>query len=382
MSYRCRQSRSEISTKGIKNHAFDTIPGFVWTARPDSELVYVSPNLLEYTGATLEQLKADRWLVVHPDDAKRRRIEWQRGRYLYGPDEDKIRFRARDGTYRYFYVRSEPLRDDRGDVVLLTGVLIDIDDQKKDEDALRKSEQSLRQTIDTIQALLCTSDPSGKTTYENKRVLEYSGRTLEEAMDQKWNNFIHPDDMELTGRAFGHAIQTGEPYEVIHRLRRADGEYRWHHSRGAPLCDENQQVLQWYNLAFDIDKGKRAEDELREMQSRLARVAQVATGAESSDAGLFGIKKIVAAEANKKMTRRGHSCEKSGAAKFGRTKIARAAQRVRATRTGPVWQYCLVAITVNKRQVNNGPSAQTDIAAMIQTSSAMPYPRRADSFMG
>ncbi len=101
-------------------------------------------------------------------------------------------------------------------------------------------------------------------------------------MDQKWNNFIHPDDMEPTGRAFGHAIQTGEPYEVIHRLRRADGEYRWHHSRGAPLCDENQRVLHWYNLAFDIDKGKRAEDELRTMQSKLARAALVATGAELS----------------------------------------------------------------------------------------------------
>ncbi len=272
--------RGQSIPERTKKQVFDTIPTYFWMAQPDNELVCVSPKLLEYTGTTLQQLKADRWLIVHPDDAKRGHPLWQPRRDPYRPDEDKIRFRARDGTYRYFCVRSELLRDEMGDVVLLAAVFIDIDDQKRTEDTLRTNEQHLRQTIDTIPALLCTSDPTGMTTYENKRVLAYSGRTLEEAMDQKWNNFIHPDDMELTGRAFGRAIQTGEPYEVIHRLRRADGEYRWHHARGAPLCDENQQVLQWYNLAVDIDKGKRAEDELQEMQSRLARAAQVAIGAE------------------------------------------------------------------------------------------------------
>ncbi len=59
------QPPNELHTREPENHALDAIPGFFWTALPNSELVYVSPNLLEYTGTTFEQVKADRWLVVH-----------------------------------------------------------------------------------------------------------------------------------------------------------------------------------------------------------------------------------------------------------------------------------------------------------------------------
>jgi len=64
-------------------------------------------------------------------------------------------------------------------------------------------------------------------------------------------------------------MQTGTSYQAVNRLRRADGEYRWHHTRGEPLRDGQGRIVQWYGLSVDIDKGKQAEDRLRRSEAYL-----------------------------------------------------------------------------------------------------------------
>ena len=95
-------------------------------------------------------------------------------------------------------------------------------------------------------------------------------------------DFIHPDDREETAKAFVRAIETGESYSAIHRLRRADGEYRWHHAMGEPLRDPHGKIIQWYGLSMDIDERKRAEDHLRDTRIKLSRASKIATVAELS----------------------------------------------------------------------------------------------------
>jgi len=90
------------------------------------------------------------------------------------------------------------------------------------------------------------------------------------------------DSYEGTAKAFFQAIQTGESYNVVHRLRRADGEYRWHHTRGEPLRGPHDEIVQWYGLSIDIDERKRAEDHLRDTRIKLTRASQIATVAELS----------------------------------------------------------------------------------------------------
>ena len=68
----------------------------------------------------------------------------------------------------------------------------------------------------------------------------------------------------------------------LHRLRRADGEYRWHHVRAEPLRDRQGRVIQWYGLTVDIDEGKRAEDRLRRSEAYLAEAQRL------SHTGSFG----------------------------------------------------------------------------------------------
>jgi PAS domain-containing protein len=90
-----------------------------------------------------------------------------------------------------------------------------------------------------------------------------------------WEAFVHPDDFPETARAFDRAIQNGASYQAVHRLRRADGEFRWYHARGEPLRDQQGRIIQWYGLSIDIDERKKAEDQLRRSEANLAEAQRL-----------------------------------------------------------------------------------------------------------
>jgi PAS domain S-box-containing protein len=101
---------------------------------------------------------------------------------------------------------------------------------------------------------------------------------------------VHPADYPETAEAFWHAIQTGTSYEGVMRLRRADGEYRWHHARLEPLRDREGRIIQWYGLSVDIDERKKAEDLLRRSEVYLSEaqsLSHAGSGAYNETAILY-----------------------------------------------------------------------------------------------
>jgi PAS domain S-box-containing protein len=140
---------------------------------------------------------------------------------------------------------------------------------------LRESEHQLHQIIDTVPSFLWSADPTGEPTYVNQRALDYSGMRFEEFKHGGWEALIHPADFPGTIKAFSHAIETGTPYETAHRLRRWDGEYRWHQARGDPLRDRDGLIIQWYGVAVDIDDAKKAEDRLRRSEAYLSEAQRI-----------------------------------------------------------------------------------------------------------
>src|SRR6202023_4357370 len=113
-----------------------------------------------------------------------------------------------------------------------------------------------------------TTTPAGEIELLNRRVLEYFDKTPEELVNWRTSDAIHPDDLALTIAALTRAIQTGEPYEREHRLRRADGAYRWFHTRGLALRDKEGRIVRWYLLPIDVDDRRRAEEALRQSEER------------------------------------------------------------------------------------------------------------------
>jgi PAS domain S-box-containing protein len=144
---------------------------------------------------------------------------------------------------------------------------------KRSEDALRKSEDGLRTVIDTIPAIAWSVLPDGTLDFLNRRWLEYTGLSLQEAIDEPTGT-VHPDDLPRALQKWSAHIAAGNPYEDEMRLRRADGEYRWFLIRLVPLLDENGNIIKWYGTGTDIEERKQAEDTLRRNQAFFAAEAQ------------------------------------------------------------------------------------------------------------
>src|SRR6476619_4862247 len=119
----------------------------------------------------------------------------------------------------------------------------------------RQYSERLRQIIDTVPGIIWSIGPNGELTQINQGVLDYSGMRFEDHLG--FYKFHHPDDLPDALNAFYHAMQTGTSYQALSRLRRADGEYRWHQVRAQPLRDREGRIVQWYGLSNDIDELKR-----------------------------------------------------------------------------------------------------------------------------
>jgi formate hydrogenlyase transcriptional activator len=131
------------------------------------------------------------------------------------------------------------------------------------------NELKFRPIIDSTSDLVFTLNAAGEVELLNRQVLEYFGKTPEELRGWATSNAVHPDDLPRVVAAFTHSIETGDPCDIEHRCRRADGVYRWFHARGLPQRDIEGHVVRWYFLLTDIDRRKQAEEKLRRSEAFL-----------------------------------------------------------------------------------------------------------------
>jgi PAS domain S-box-containing protein len=123
---------------------------------------------------------------------------------------------------------------------------------------------------DAVPHLVWVAGVDGRVREYSRLIETYGGRPSPAGAGWAWEPMVHPDDLGDTALAWHRAIETGTPYEHEHRLRMADGSYRWHLSRGIPMTAASGHETLWYGTATDIHDVRRAEEELRGTQSALA----------------------------------------------------------------------------------------------------------------
>ncbi|WP_026463836.1 PAS domain S-box protein [Adhaeribacter aquaticus] len=135
-------------------------------------------------------------------------------------------------------------------------------------EALRESEERLQSIANLVPDLLWESESDGSTYWYNQRWLEYTGQSLEEAIDRGWVDAIHPDDYEASTRRYHETVENGEVLHQEHRIRRYDGEYRWFVVNVFMLRDESGQPIKVYGAATDIHELHLMNEALRESETR------------------------------------------------------------------------------------------------------------------
>jgi len=249
----------------------DTLPIFVCTLTPQWEVELVNQPLLDYFGKTLDELK--NWAtigVVHPDDLEAVIAQTRHSTETGEPYNLEHRCRRHDGVFRWFQVRGLPLQNAQGQIVQWYVVLIDVEDRRRAEEALRSSELRLNSIINAIPELAWSTTLEGFVDFLNQRWLDYTGLTAEEAHGWGWAVALHPEDKAGIIEYWKSLMMSGEPGQYEARLRRFDGVYRWFLFRAAPVKDGSGNIVKWYGTNTDIDDRKRAEDQVRRSEAHLA----------------------------------------------------------------------------------------------------------------
>ncbi|WP_075292009.1 PAS domain-containing protein [Pararhizobium arenae] len=263
----------------------EDIPGFGWSAYPDGRLRFLNPKALDYVGLTAEEMselaKLDdhSWWskFIHPDDLEGCFERWRHSMRTGEPIFEEQRVRRHDGTYRWLRDSAIASRDEHGNIVAWFATTVDINDQRRAEDALRKSERQLQQLTDTVPALIWCATPDGHPSYINARLQEWTGVSLASGDMHASKEFtkaildaVHPDDRANWLNSLEEARILGRAFALRYRQRRHDGVYRWIDGKAEPLRDCDGNIIQWYGVCLDIHEQveateamKRSEDELR-----------------------------------------------------------------------------------------------------------------------
>jgi diguanylate cyclase (GGDEF)-like protein/PAS domain S-box-containing protein len=268
----------------------ETIPEIIWTASPDGSTDFTNHKWLDYSGLTAEQSKGSGWIMaVHPEDREAARSRWEEALREGKPYEIEMRFRDKDGVFRWFLARANPVRDASTRIIEWFGTCTDIENQKNSQQILQaqvvertreladantrlREEQYFRKLADGVPEIIWTADPQGMIDYVNQQ-LDYAGWKAEEMYGTKWGEAIHPDDLPLAMEKWQASVQSGRPYDVEYRLRAKD-DFRWFLARANPIRNEAGEIVKWIGTCTDIESQKQSQKILEEQV--LERTMQLA----------------------------------------------------------------------------------------------------------
>ncbi|GJE42263.1 PAS domain S-box protein [Methylobacterium soli] len=258
-------------------------PAIIWFGNPDGSLSYLNDFWYSYTGQTAEQALPLGWAdVIHPDDLAPLQRIWDDARARGVLYDTEARLRRRDGVYRWFLIRAEPLVDEGGQVVGWLGSNTDIQDRKHTEDALLKAQDKLRLAIEATDIGIFDYDlVTGDLGWDVRTQALFGLPPGAPVSYETFLDGLHPEDRSRVDAAVQAVLDPANTglYDIEYRtIGLEDGIERWVAAKGQAII-ENGRAVRFIGTVRDVSASRRAEQELRETEERLRLAARATNDA-------------------------------------------------------------------------------------------------------
>lgn len=244
----------------------DWAPDIIFRWSPDKGLEYVSRAATRITGYTVEELMASPMMGMEIAKEGDERLAGDYEKVTTGEasmPSREVTLVRKDGKRVYLDLRSHAIRNEKGEFVAFEGILRDITDRKRMEEALRQSEEYFRALTENSSDAVVVLDADGTVRYEGPSTGHIWGYKSGEQIGHNGFQFVHPDDIVTVAEAFAELLQNpGISQQVEARMRHEDGSWRVLEAIGTNLLD-NPAVRGIVINSRDITERKRMEEELR-----------------------------------------------------------------------------------------------------------------------
>jgi PAS domain S-box-containing protein len=256
----------------------NAIPTYIHVLRTDGSVLYVNQAVLDYTGLSLEEVLKEgyRPRVFHPEDVERLREERQHALTRAVPFENEQRVQGKDGGYRWFLIRYNPLLNEQGKIDRWYCAAFDIEDRKQAEAQveqayLRLAEaQRVSKTGSFITDLLVDEHNWSEEAF---RIFEFDPAT--KVTVQMIRDMIHPEDLPSFDSVIARGM-TGTDVDFVFRIVTPRGAVK--HIRGmARVMEQIVGRPLFIGALQDVTASKLAEEALNQARSELAHVARITT---------------------------------------------------------------------------------------------------------
>ncbi|MDD1729517.1 MAG: PAS domain S-box protein [Methanospirillum sp.] len=184
--------------------------------------------------------------------------------------EERIALKTHNGSPVMVSISSRIVYDDSKNPHYIEGIIRDITDTIRVEEALRESEEKFRSFVENANEIVYSLTPDGIFTYMSPNVTELLGYTQNEVIGKSATLFVHPDDYSHNRELFIQARITGKKMSGNeYRIPHKDGTWQWHSQSISPICDAKGKVIAIQGISHDITERKRSEEAIKKANHQL-----------------------------------------------------------------------------------------------------------------
>jgi PAS domain S-box-containing protein len=271
---RLRHTQAELvdSEARFRNMA-DNTPVMMWVTDPNGYCTYVNRVWFEFTGQSEEEALGYGWLdATHPEDKPIAERAFVEDNAAQRPFQAEYRLRRADGTYRWAIDAASPRFGADGEYLGYVGSVIDIDERREAEDAIRSANILLEAVIEAVPGVVYAKDREGRMITANRGTVELVGKPLTQIIGHTDREFLDDPAQGEAVMANDARIMTENRTEAVEEeVTFPDGRRATWLSTKAPFRDAQGHVIGLIGSSLDITERKRAEEALRALNADLER---------------------------------------------------------------------------------------------------------------